>query len=212
MARSHYVAKARNNIYEHGSIRRYKSKKGMRKGQMLEALDRTMPKNKEDKILIKKGEPYYWYQFKGQEKTITKEAPRPQDLTRSAFYQSLYTIQDMISQATAGDTEEFDTVKNLVLVEIESLKDECQERLDAMPESLQESSSSGELLRERIDALESWYSDIDSIDLDADESNIRGELEDDYDDEDDLKEAIRDRVLEKVNEALEELQNCEISL
>ncbi len=38
-----------------------------------------------------------------------------------------------------------------------------------MPEQLQESSDSGQTLQDRIDGLESWISELESVDADIDE-------------------------------------------
>ncbi len=51
-----------------------------------------------------------------------------------------------------------------LISDIEELKDETQNSLDNMPSQLQDADS-GQLLQERIDALESWVSDLQSIDL-----------------------------------------------
>lgn len=56
-----------------------------------------------------------------------------------------------------------------LIADLEMLMEECQESLDAMPESLQESSSSGELLAERIEGIEGWISELQSIDLEMPE-------------------------------------------
>ena len=50
--------------------------------------------------------------------------------------------------------------------EIEEIKDDVESRLDEMPDQLRDSSSSGELLQERLDNLESAYDDLDAIDVD----------------------------------------------
>jgi hypothetical protein len=67
--------------------------------------------------------------------------------------------------------DEVEEAKNSLSEEIEDLMNETQDSLDSMPDHLQESSSSGELLQERIDALESWISDLDSVDLELDETS-----------------------------------------
>ena len=52
--------------------------------------------------------------------------------------------------------------------------DECEESLENMPESLRETSASGETLQERIDALGEWIDELDGIDTDIDE-DLKGE-------------------------------------
>lgn len=79
---------------------------------------------------------------------------------------------------------------------IEGIMDEQQERLDNMPEGLQEGDV-GQLLQERIDACESTMYELDSIDIDslksdALESYIGDDEDGNYDDMD------YDEVLEKL--------------
>lgn len=121
---------------------------------------------------IKKGDTYYWWQFRGSPVKRSLTYPNRKQLTRSAFLQELYDIEDCISEMV--DPEDLDDV----LERIEALKDECQESLDNMPEALQETSDSGILLQERIDGLEEWYNDLDGIDRDIDEELEGGERDD----------------------------------
>lgn len=79
---------------------------------------------------------------------------------------------------------------------IEGIMDEQQERLDNMPEGLQEGDV-GQLLQEQIDACESTMYELDSIDIDslksdALESYIGDDEDGNYDDMD------YDEVLEKL--------------
>jgi hypothetical protein len=91
-----------------------------------------------------------------------------------------------------------------------------------MPDHLQESSSSGELLTNRIEALDSFIDELDGIntDLGADEDSIRADVEeenpkDDGEDEeaykariDELFEtALEEETDEKKQEIIEEIQN-----
>lgn len=52
-----------------------------------------------------------------------------------------------------------------LITDIETIRDECQENLDNMPESLQ-SSPVGELLQERINGLDEAISILENIDID----------------------------------------------
>lgn len=81
-----------------------------------------------------------------------------------------------------------------VVDEIQCLSEECQDNLDNMPEHLQDTSSSGELLQERIEALEEWVSDLEGIDLDVDE-DLKGEEKE-----------------ERIQEIIGELEGCECCL
>jgi hypothetical protein len=103
---------------------------------------------------------------------------------------------------------------------IEEMRDECQEKIDNMPEQLQ-TSGSGETLQERIDNLESWIDELNAIDIDIDEDSIReeafqdneredGELKDDYNER--IDEIVRDAVQEKIDEYISEMQNTSSNL
>lgn len=58
-----------------------------------------------------------------------------------------------------------------IISDIEELRDQCQENLDNMPESLQYAPA-GETLQGRIDSLESALSDLENIDI----SEIKDEI------------------------------------
>lgn len=64
-----------------------------------------------------------------------------------------------------------------IVEELESIKDDLQDRLDNMPESLQYAPT-GELLQERIDGLESAIDELESIDLDDLKEDVISEMED----------------------------------
>lgn len=91
--------------------------------------------------------------------------------------------------------------------EIEEIRDEVESRLDEMPDQLRDSSSSGELLQERLDNLESAYADLDAIDIDDMKREAVLEFDDDLvehygvdlDDHDDFDydEVIADDTLDE---------------
>ena len=62
---------------------------------------------------------------------------------------------------------------------LEEIKDDLQDRLDNMPEGLQEGDV-GQLLQERIDSLESAISDLESIDVDSMKQDIASEFADEH--------------------------------
>lgn len=73
-----------------------------------------------------------------------------------------------------------------LITDIETIRDECQENLDNMPESLQ-SSPTGELLQERIDGLDEAISILENIDIDQLKVDaVTSVLSDKYDDCDEL--------------------------
>ena len=124
---------------------------------------------------IKAGDSYYWWKFRFGGKRYSKTAPRRSQLTQSNFLGQLYDLQDRIGDMVCDSVGDFDDFRDGVLADIEDLKSECENNLENMPEQLRESSS-GEILQERIDALESWYSEIENIQVE--ESEDEDELED----------------------------------
>lgn len=82
--------------------------------------------------------------------------------------------------------------------EIENIRDDQQERLDNMPESLQ-GSDVGQLIQERIDACDAAIDELDNIDIDS----LKADALSEYmgDDEDSKYEDMDyDEVLEKLEE------------
>lgn len=51
-----------------------------------------------------------------------------------------------------------------LLMELEELREQCQDSLDSMPYHLQDTSTSGQLLQDRIELLDEWASGIECID------------------------------------------------
>jgi hypothetical protein len=225
MARATFVKSAQKDIYHRGKQVSYVSKKGKREGETKYKLDRTIPADDKDTIMIAKGESYYWWQFKNSGKSFSKTAPKASQLTQSSFLSTYYSLQERISDINVSNKEDFDAEKEDILSEIESLKDQCQDSLDNMPESLQ-SSPTGELLQERIDGLDEWYSEIEQVECeDYDEEEIKKEIieeyRDDLDEEDeeketgepgDLEDQVNDKIQAFVDDAISELQNCSCSL
>lgn len=197
---------ARNDIYQYGLyVPDQKTKSGKR-------LDRSKPRDKDDKVIVKKGETYYWWKFRYGGKTISKTYPKPSQLTQSEFLSTIYDIQDRISECqNCSSPDELlnfvDEIKN----DLENLKSETEDKLSNMPEQLQYAPT-GELLQERIDMLDLAISELDSIDLDyeePDEEELKSELESDVDGWDDMgddekTQHIEDRLGELEREWIEE--------
>lgn len=127
--------------------------------------------------MIPVGSSYYWWQFAFGRKNISLTQPKPQQLTQSAYDSTIMDIQDALGELTTDDLE---SQVGDITSQIEELKSDCEDKLSNMPENLQESSSSGQLLQERIDALESWLSDIQGVDLSVDEDEIREEVTEEF--------------------------------
>jgi vacuolar-type H+-ATPase subunit E/Vma4 len=78
------------------------------------------------------------------------------------------SLSEQIEDANIQDCDELSSVKEDIQSELENLRDETQESLDNMPDSLQYSPT-GELLQERIDAVESAVDEVECIDAEYDE-------------------------------------------
>ncbi len=124
-------------------------------------------KARKDNPVAKKGESYYWWEFPyGGGKHYSKGMPRKSSLTQSEFLATYYDIQDNLEKdvADAETFEDLETIAENYISEIENLASEQQEKLDNMPEQLQDSNS-GEILRGRQEGLEEWAGNLQSIDF-----------------------------------------------
>lgn len=119
---------------------------------------------------IEPGDGYRYWEFRygGKRKRCMNHACKPTraDLTQSGYLKQLYSIIDQAAEMEYTSVEQFEEYRDELVQELEQLRDEVQESLDNMPEHLQDSSSSGELLNERLDALEGAISELECIDTD----------------------------------------------
>jgi hypothetical protein len=152
---------------------------------------------------IKKGDSYYWWKFNYGPKVKSKTYPRRSQLTRSDFLGTYYDIQDGFEPTPDSI---IDDLSNLI-DDVSNLRDETQERFDNMPENLQETSSSGEMLQERIDGLEGWISDLESIDADSWEENFKANLEGN-----ETEDEIEEKRQEAFDELVQEIQDADPGL
>jgi len=125
---------------------------------------------------IKKGEPYYWWKFRHGGKHFSKSCPRQSQLTQSEFRSSVYSLQE---REQPGDQTGLESEVQDIISELEQLRDDAQDKLDNMPESLQQGPT-GELLQNRIDSVDGAISELESIDTcfehdESDEDNTEDE-------------------------------------
>lgn len=217
MAKATFVKKAQKDIYGRGKQVQYESKKGKRIGQMITKIDRTIPCDEGDYIMITKGESYYYWSFMNGPINYSKRQPKPSQLTQSSYLQQFYEMQERVAEFDADTADDFKEFVETLISDLEELRDTTQESLDNMPESLQ-SGPTGELLQERVDELENIISDLESIDLDydeLDEDEVKEEIADDLDEGEELSdeemiekvdEKKREHECEWVSNAMEELQ------
>jgi len=176
-------------------------------------------------IGVKKGESYWWWKFRFGGIHKSKTQPKASQLTQSEFLGTMYDLQERISDLRNEATpEDLQSMVEEIVSDIQQLGEDCQEKLDNMPEQLQYAPT-GEMLQERIDGCEQWASDLESVDFDTDidEDEIRQEIRDEMeqeleDDEDEIDETelatrVQDRVeelnQEKVEEIVSELENAD---
>jgi len=164
---------------------------------------------RQDNPVCKKGESYYWWKFRYGGKHYSLTYPRPAQLTQSAYKGNLYNICDtqgnfsIDTSAYEGDFEDrleqmkADAISQLEEIQssIQEARDECQESLDNMPEQLQYAPT-GELLQERIDALENVDNEIDSASSEID--SVELDLTDCEDDDD--RTGVLDGAAEEIQE------------
>lgn len=120
---------------------------------------------------IKKGESYYWWKFRYGPRRTSKTKPRRSQLTQSGFLAELWDLEDEIAEMEEANEATIDEI----IDRINSLSEQCEDSLSAMPDHLQDTSESGMMLQERIDALEEWSNELQSFDLDEiDPSELPG--------------------------------------
>lgn len=118
-------------------------------------------KARKDNPCCKKGESYYFWEFAFAGKSYSKTRPRQSQLTRSAYYSALFSLQEMIEDYTVTDADDFDSLRSDVESSLEELRDEQQEKIDNMTEHGLEYTPSGELIQERLDCLEISLGELD---------------------------------------------------
>jgi len=132
---------------------------------------------------IKVGDPYRFWKFRFGAPIPrcmkTECTPRPSDLTQSEFYIRLYEIQESLEVAMQdfndnGELSDLSSSISSAADQVRELGEECQEKLDNMPEGLQ-AGDSGQLLENRAqecegkaDELEEAAGEIDNLELHTD--------------------------------------------
>ena len=154
---------------------------------------------------IKKGETHYVWSIKQQVGGVVRRSktyPRQSQLTLSDYkiqaHQLNEQVEDFESDGTIASVESF--LEELIS-DAEALRDEQQEKLDNMPEGLQQGST-GETIQERIDALESFISELEAVSVPDFEPDEEAEKSDDDDvevnSEGETEEEVAQNFLEEV--------------
>lgn len=129
---------------------------------------------------IEPGQQYYSWSFRfggTQRQHQDCGVPRASQLTQSKMsgvYSAIETAEDGL--AGASSTEDFTSLLSDCASEVDSVKEEYQDALDNMPESLQ-SSSVGEEIQEKIEALETFSDELSNTDFEEREG---GETKEDW--------------------------------
>ena len=118
---------------------------------------------RKDNPVCKKGESYFWWKFRYGGKRYSLTRPRPSQLTRSAYYGTVRSLIEQIEDSDVTSNDDFLSLQDEIASELANLLDETQGSLDNMPESLTYSPT-GELLQERIDALEGAQDEVGDAD------------------------------------------------
>ena len=157
---------------------------------------------------IKKGEMYYTWSINFGGTYRSKTPPQQSQLTTSEFLRTLYAAQESVgdmkptSYATCEDVAaELEQIKS----DLEQLKEETEEKLNNMPEGLQQGST-GELLQERIDNLDSLIGEFDSLDTDFNGPGTEEEVKDEPRKGESKADCLKRLHQERIAEILEEVQ------
>lgn len=116
---------------------------------------------------VEVGDSYYHWSHRtsyGGIKRCSKMRPGPAQLTRSEFWGQAYGLQDEIASESPETAEELVSAREGWVDQIRSLGEEQDEKLNNMPQGLQESDT-GYLLGERRDACGEWADALESVEI-----------------------------------------------
>lgn len=147
-----------------------------------------------DNRVAKKGESYYWWKFRYGSKHMSKTPPRPSQLTQSDFLSRQMELEERIGDLTADTFEDLKSEVEEIVSEIRSLGEEQGDKVNNLPDSLQQGPT-GELLEGRASGCEEWADELEAVDLDVDEptdDEARNDLGIDEPTEDEARESLDD--------------------
>ena len=130
----------------------------------------------------------------------TKCGLRSWELSSSDYVQGVGRICDCWEEDYGCDEDTAQSIAD----ELDSIKDQCQDSLDNMPEGLQEGDT-GQLLQDRIDSLDLAVSDLEGIDYGTlkEDAEINLDVEEgDENYEEELEEATKESLREEIESVL----------
>lgn len=114
---------------------------------------------------VEKGQSYYWWKFRRGGMHFSATPPKQSQLTQSDFWSAVYALQEQYDKVPESD--DLESTADEIKGELENIKDETQGKFDNMPEGLQQGDT-GQLLEERVAALDEAISAIEGIDFSFD--------------------------------------------
>lgn len=111
---------------------------------------------------IKKGDTYFWWQLYKQPKRMSKDRPRPSQLTGSAKLSAAYAAQEAAEDAVVGSASTEDLVEALrqAAEDARSVAEEYEESASSIRETFSESSTADEC-EEKAEALNDWADELE---------------------------------------------------
>ena len=192
-----HVQTARTDRYNKGlSVPTHKTKSGFR-------IDRSKPADENDTIFCRKGDTYYWWQFRYSGKIFSTEYPKQSQLTQSEFYGAVYSLQEEADDWEVNSEDDFTELLEYCKSTIEEIRDEQEKKRDNMisgNENL-ENTPVAELLQERYDNMEEIHDELESLDWESFED------EDDENEEDEDSQEFLDHCNEQKEKITEVLGN-----
>jgi uncharacterized protein YukE len=114
---------------------------------------------------IKRGDMYYTWSLKtGPRSSRTYRQlspPRRSQLTTSDFLSQLYDLEDRLLKLSGDTILDVTSEVEDIAGEIRQLGEEQQEKVDNMPDGLQQGDT-GQMIQERAEACEQWASDLEN--------------------------------------------------
>lgn len=171
---------------------------------------------RKDNPVAKKGESYFWWKFRYGGKRYSKTRPRGSQLTQSAYFGTVRAMAEQIEDTTIENGEQLTELRDEIVSQIQELSEETQGSLDNMPDQLQYSPT-GEMLQERIDALQSAECDIENIEEFAEDEPKREDYDEGEEGDDDFQGDLQDWQEQKVDhlevaksDMLDYVYQCEV--